>query len=516
MDVPQLKLLAGLVRGLLEQHSVPVGHSQSLDLIAALPGLRNWPEVNAFPDRVAACQLDSASTSRLAHRVRSKHGHEFSPEQLVAALSPPAVGREHASRPPQVWPSGPKPGVYITTSKTAINALLETYDEATDGELVYAEAAGNHWKSSIDLGEWGLSSNGLERVASGTLLVVGPLELNQQAWADSTNKLEWACIRAQNSGHRVAVLIDTPAPELMFKDVEVMVRSAAPEGDDGYLAFAGIVTDDGELAPRVPFVRPDAVRPSRPATAGPAELEQAVKAIPANVLPLLQQALERRNTGLLAFGTTLLEEHRAIGLVTAMLPLTESLGPVARIKPRNRGTPAKDMMVPELIKALPVLSSIESAYAHGYRRMVIDSGYTDVEVLLKFDDVLFITGTFGLETGEVFMGVCRSGGFNHVGKVLQQLVAVVGVGTIEGKGGTYCVSDVYLPGPHTPPASSEFEEVQDHLRASRTLRWEDELGPLLDSKRVTLTAVKEALRREQSLKDFLASRSRKADSTETR
>lgn len=55
MDIPQLKLLAGRVRGLLQQSSRPVGHSQSLDLIAALPGLRNWPEVMAFQDRVSAC-----------------------------------------------------------------------------------------------------------------------------------------------------------------------------------------------------------------------------------------------------------------------------------------------------------------------------------------------------------------------------------------------------------------------------------------------------------------------------
>ena len=56
MNVPQLKLLAGLVRGLLEQHNVPIGYSQSLDVIAALPGLRNWPEVMAFPDRVVATE----------------------------------------------------------------------------------------------------------------------------------------------------------------------------------------------------------------------------------------------------------------------------------------------------------------------------------------------------------------------------------------------------------------------------------------------------------------------------
>ena len=58
MDIQQLKLLAGRVRGLLEQSRHSIGHNQSLDLIAALPGLRNWPEVQAFPDRVAACELD--------------------------------------------------------------------------------------------------------------------------------------------------------------------------------------------------------------------------------------------------------------------------------------------------------------------------------------------------------------------------------------------------------------------------------------------------------------------------
>ncbi len=41
MDMPQLKLLAGRVRGLLEQRDVSVGHSEALDLVAALPGLRN-------------------------------------------------------------------------------------------------------------------------------------------------------------------------------------------------------------------------------------------------------------------------------------------------------------------------------------------------------------------------------------------------------------------------------------------------------------------------------------------
>lgn len=149
MDVPQLKLLAGLVRGLLEQHNVPIGHSQSLDLIADLPGLRNWPEVNAFPDRVAACELNGGTAARLAHRLRSRHNLELTAQELVAALSPPGSSRQSGASAPQVWPTGPAPGVYVTTSQKAIDALLHRYDDATDGELVYAEAAGSGWEGAI-------------------------------------------------------------------------------------------------------------------------------------------------------------------------------------------------------------------------------------------------------------------------------------------------------------------------------------------------------------------------------
>jgi hypothetical protein len=510
MDIPQLKLLAGRVRGLLEQHDVPVGHGQSLDLIAALPGLRNWPEVNAFPDRVASCELDTASASRLAYRLKCKHGVEFGPTALVAALNPPVPGGQQPSRAPQVWPSGPPPGVYVTTSQAAINALLAAYDEATDGEVVYAEAAGSHWDGAIDLGEWGLSSNGLQRVPSGTLLVVGPLELTQRSWEASAHKLEWACIRAQDSGHRVAVLVDTPTPELLFKDLEVLVKSVAPADDDSYKALTGVVTEGGSLERRSPFVSPPPVRVVEAPTASADEANAAMRAIPGRVLPLLRQALERRSTGLLVFGSNLRQEHWAIDLVAAAVPLTAGLGPIARIKARNRPTPAKDLMVPDIIKALPFLPSVESAYAHGFRRMVVDCGYTDAEVLLNFDDVLFLMGTSSFELSGMFMDSCRVTGQPQLGEVARRLVALVGVGDIEGDGETHRVCDLYLPGPSAMVLPERFEEVLDQLRASRTLRWEDDLGPLLDGGRVSMAAVKKALGRGEALDDFLARRSKSA------
>lgn len=176
MDVPQLKLLGGLVRGLLEQSNVPIGHSQSLDVIAALPGLRNWPEVMAFPDRVTTTQLNTTSTGRLAYRLKSRFKVELAPATLLKALTPPDVQKTEVV--PEIWPAGPKPGVYIATSQEAINALLANYSDASDGALVYAERAGEHWEGSIDLDEQGLWSYGLQRVPSGTLLVLGPLHLN--------------------------------------------------------------------------------------------------------------------------------------------------------------------------------------------------------------------------------------------------------------------------------------------------------------------------------------------------
>jgi hypothetical protein len=78
MDVQQLKLLAGRIRDLLERANVTVTHNQALDLSGALVGLRNWPEVQAFPTRIAAADLDLAAAGRLAHRLHRKHSRRGS------------------------------------------------------------------------------------------------------------------------------------------------------------------------------------------------------------------------------------------------------------------------------------------------------------------------------------------------------------------------------------------------------------------------------------------------------
>ncbi len=492
MDIPQLKLLAGRVRDQLQQSSCLIGHSQSLDLIAALPGLRNWPEVMAFPGRVAACELDTTSVSRLAYRVNKKFSLEIGPKEWLARL---AQGEGISSLGAlQVWPGGPLPGVYVTTSATAIGALLARYEEATDGGLVYAEQAANGWEGSIDLGEYGLWSSGIDRLPSGTLLVVGPLKLDQSAWKDAAERVEMACLHALNSEHRVAVLVDTPTPDRLCEDLDLMVRKLRDEESDTHTALQGIITEEGELKDRRPFSRGY----SKPILV---KAQPNMDAIPRTTLEPLRKELASRSSGMVLFGASRITEHTAYEQLAAALALTEHAGPAARIMPRHRGTPAKDWMVPEPIKQLPFLPSIESAYAQGYRRMLVDAHYTQGDTWLEHDDVLFMGATYGHDVMEVALNlVARSG--QREATALQRIVAVLGVLHVEGKKGPAFASDLFIRGDATGPTGTEWDEFEEFLRSHRVVRWDDELSALLDAGAVTMASVKKSDPRNRYLGEF--------------
>ena len=130
-------------------------------------------------------------------------------------------------------------------SQSAIDALVDLYQEATDGGVFYAERAGTKHDAAINLGDEGLRSSGLERIPSGTLIVLGPVELNQQSWREASDRVEMACIRAESSGHRVAILFDTPTPELLGADVTMMVFDKGYEDIHEYLV--GTVAEEGTL-----------------------------------------------------------------------------------------------------------------------------------------------------------------------------------------------------------------------------------------------------------------------------
>jgi len=481
VDIPQLKLLAGRVRGLLQRSSTIVGHSQALDLVAALPGLRNWPEVMAFPQRVAATELDGLAARRLAFRLKNSVGVDFIPNDLLLALAP-----EGGPQPTvlHVWPGGPPAGVYVTTSSASIEALLSRYEEATDGGLVYAEQAGTAGQGSIDLGEYGLWSSGIDRLPSGTLIVVGPLDLDQGSWGDAAERVSMSCLHALNSDHRVAILVRTPTPERLTQDVALLARTGSEEAGDLYEGLAGLVSNEGELLVIRPFPKdypsPHAAR----AIAGPG-------ALPKSVRDRLQPALAARDSGIVLFGSSAITDHVAIDQVADALSMTTHAGPAARIMPRHRGTPAKDWLVPDAVKALPFLPSIASAYAQGYRRMIITPHYLKGEDLANYEDVLFLGGTYGHEVQSIALRLAV-GSAAREGQVVNRLVAVHGMFQVQSRRGTFCASDLFIRGNAPAPISAKYEDYDRFLRTNRVLRWEDELTFLLESKAVSETQVRKA------------------------
>lgn len=492
MDMSQLKSLAVRVRAVLRENSVDIGHNQALDLIAALPGLRNWPEVIAFPERVAACDVDAASAGRLAFRLNKKHGLDLMSNQVLSALAcaPSTPGL-------QVWPGGPPSGVYVTTSPSAIRALLERYEEATDGGLVYAEDAGKDWDGRIDLGEDGLWSSGIDRLASGTLIVVGPVNLDQGAWDDAAQRLTIACIHALDSGHRVAVLFDTPTPNMLGEDLMVLLRPSTDKHPDVCTALTGVVAEDGELLTRRPFAR---AYPAPVVTQAEASLET----FPDSVRELLKRELAQVNSGIVVFGSSEFATQTVDEQVAAGLAMTGHGGPAARIMSRHRSTPSKDWVVPEAIRAIPFLPSIESAYAQGYRRMVIDLHYCRAEALMAFDDVLFLGSTYGHDATHNVMTVA-AGGYRAAAAIVERVVAAVGLLVVPSRRGRVIAGDLFVRRLARGTGGTAFEDVEAFVKDNRVVRWETELASLLDAKRVTESGVKRT-RPNHVVMDFLASR----------
>ena len=86
MKVESLKTLARQLRRQLAERGLAVSHGQALDLIAAVPGLRNWSEVMTFPDRVSACRFDDAAAERIARAAKARHLLPMPDDNLMVSL----------------------------------------------------------------------------------------------------------------------------------------------------------------------------------------------------------------------------------------------------------------------------------------------------------------------------------------------------------------------------------------------------------------------------------------------
>ncbi|MEM5460212.1 hypothetical protein VSR69_36010 [Paraburkholderia phytofirmans] len=305
-----------------------------------------------------------------------------------------------------------------------------------------------------------------------------------------------ACNHALNSGHRIAVLLDTPTPESAQADVRLLVTSR-PDHTDHDTTLTGVVTDDGELEPRTPFAQPWPHVELVPTVATP-------DVFPASIKGRLSEALAGKTNGLLLFGSGSIDEHPAMHLVAASLALTERAGPAARVMPRHRSTPSKDWDVPESIRALPYLPSIESAYARGYRRIIYTPSYTrSGQLLAVSNDALLISGSYGSDLAQVFMASSRYGGSKDEESLLKRIIAVAATVDIPTSDGTASVADLYIANGQDVGTLKRFKEVDEFMAAHRVVRWEDELSSLLEAGSVTDEAVKKAFPRSHGIATFL-------------
>lgn len=430
----------------------------------------------AFPQRVRAQNLDLSASARLAYRLAHKHNHEVSPPALLQLLLSPA-DRAQATVP-QIWPTGPVPGVYLSTSQASIDALIGQYQEATDGGVFYAEQSGAKHDAAIDLGDNGLWSSGLERVPSGTLIVLGPVELDQQSWVQASSRLEMACLRAENSGHRVAILFRTPMPDKLGADVTLMMIERGYE--DLHEQIIGTVMEDGVL--RLGIAREYGAPVVKAPVANTALL-------PDWVADHIRVALSRRGKGIFAVGSMENFDNPGADIAEAALALTDHVGPAARIMPRHRSTMSKFEFVPAAVGQLPFVASVESAHAQGYRRFLIDPRYTNADTISRFvQDSLFIACTYAATVEE--LAVLTSAGYGHQASLLPHLLIAVVAASVPARARTEVLVDLYV-GPEQAYVDGA-EKVSDFVAEHRTLRIEEQFKLLVDNGEIEVEGVRRA------------------------
>jgi hypothetical protein len=220
---------------------------------------------------------------------------------------------------------------------------------------------------------------------------------------------------------------------------------------------------------------------------------------------VLRRELATRTSGIVLFGSSEIVDHSAAEQVAAGLALTGHAGPAARIMPRHRGTPAKDWLVPEAIKALPFLPSIASAYAQGYRRMVITPHYARADTLLDYKDVLFLGGTYQHDVSDIAMRLIVGSNSQNEADMMDRIVAVLGILHLSARGRQTVASDLFVRGTLPKPLGSNYSELEAFLRDNRMIRWEDELASLLENGAVTKAAIKRASR-HHTVSEFLSQR----------
>lgn len=187
--------------------------------------------------------------------------------------------------------------------------------------------------------------------------------------------------------------------------------------------------------------------------------------------------LAKRNRGIIALGSIEDVENHGAKIGEAVLALTEHIGLAAGILPRHRSTMSKFDQVPAAVGQLPFLASVESAYAQGYRRFLIDPRYTKPEVLARFvEDSLFIACTYAATADELATHTAEAKGRNP--SLLPWLLAAVVVAPVQTQVRTEILTDLYIG--VEDAYVNNAEHVFDFVAKHRPMRIEDQFRELVD------------------------------------
>ncbi|MGF7229376.1 MAG: hypothetical protein ACQR33_05345, partial [Candidatus Saccharibacteria bacterium] len=132
--------------------------------------------------------------------------------------------------------------------------------------------------------------------------------------------------------------------------------------------------------------------------------------------------------------------------------------------------------------------------------------YTQSDLLLDYsDEVLFIAGVHGHDVMGAFMGLLRGSNFDAIDEVLARTIAIFGVMPFLTAVGPASANDLLVMGGVEPVQSDDFDVIEAFLKANRILKWEDDIGRVLDERQITAEELKKAMPRNHDLANLLAS-----------
>lgn len=413
MEINELRQLSNELRGALHsKHGLSLKHGQALDFIAALPGLRNWSEVLAMPEMVASVALDLRAAQRLSRRIKQRCDLEIAASWLLTQFILVPVARP-GTPASSVWPEGPEPGVYISTSQELTESFMEAYQHATEGMPAYAVEKHVKWPHGMRFEPLeSLKDSKIGELPRGTLVVAGPVSLCQGGWAHLALELRLACKAAIARGLRIVLHTYADDPKSALHDVRVAA------GLRKRLPHTHLIR--GELAGGV-NVRTEH---SRGTTAETAPIVEERRTEFFGSAPQLKAALNELSSGflLLAYGDDA-QRDAAVRDISAM---TKATGPAAvaadLLMTRH---PVVGIDPTQMLHQLPLCSSASVAFENGFKRVFIDLPCDSFSLVLANSKRLLVIGCIAAHTVDEAMSAIADCSETSPELLNEQLRAVI-------------------------------------------------------------------------------------------